>query len=303
MSQPSAAAEIAGVDAPEAVNRAVWQRADVLADYAVLEGWSDPGEWRAAQMLAPQLRNRRILDIGIGSGRTTSWLRLLTSDYVGIDYTHAMVEQARRRHPDADIRDGDARDLSAFADASIDAVTFSFNGIDAVGHADRAQVLREIARVLRPGGIALYSTFNLTGPESKMRPGMTVDTAWTVGNLQPAGPSSGPVRLARNALRFVRDPGRRRREREQYAHLAAQGEQHDGWAIAPCPAYGFSLLVHLVNAEEARAEAARVGLDVELLIASDGALLYEAKTGFTGETDAARWFHVIARRSAHQPSP
>src|ERR1700745_1073604 len=106
MNQPEVERVTLPQSAAEAVNRQTWQRADVLADYAHLEGWSDPGEWHAVQLLASELRNRRGLDLGIGSGRTTTWLRLLTPDYVGIDYTHAMVEQARARHPEADTRAG-----------------------------------------------------------------------------------------------------------------------------------------------------------------------------------------------------
>ena len=55
----------------------------------------------------------------------------------------------------------DARDLSAFADESFDFVLFSYNGLDCVGHADRLQVLAEVHRVVRPGGVFMFSSHNI----------------------------------------------------------------------------------------------------------------------------------------------
>ncbi|HVU74092.1 MAG TPA: class I SAM-dependent methyltransferase [Mycobacteriales bacterium] len=301
MNQPGVAPTVvqpsASTRAAESLNRQTWQREDVLAEYASLEGWSDPGEWRAIQLLAPELRNKRILDIGVGSGRTTTWLRLLTDDYVGIDYTQGMVEQAAARHPDADIRHGDARDLSEFADASFDALNFSFSGIDAVGHDDRARVLSEMARVLKPGGVALYSTFNRSGPDFARTPLKKGELPWQVGSLQGSW-TPRPVRLAKTLLRTARDPGRPLREYKTWKALHEQGEAHATWGMAPLGAHGYGLLIHWVTPVGARAEAAAVGLDVELLIAAEGPTLYEATTGLTGDVSSARWFHVIARRRA-----
>ena len=39
---------------------------------------------------------------------------------------------------------GDARDLSQVANASFGLVVFSLNGIDAVSHCDRLQILQEV---------------------------------------------------------------------------------------------------------------------------------------------------------------
>jgi SAM-dependent methyltransferase len=48
-----------------------------------------------------------------------------------------------------------------FASGSFDFVLFSFNGIDYVNHSDRLTILKEIRRVLRPGGWFCFSTHNL----------------------------------------------------------------------------------------------------------------------------------------------
>ena len=79
---------------------------------------------------ADDLHGKSILDLGMGTGRTTEYLLRLSRDYVGVDYSPAMSEYCRSRFPGVDFRCGDAADLSPFADGSFDVVVFSFNGID-----------------------------------------------------------------------------------------------------------------------------------------------------------------------------
>jgi demethylmenaquinone methyltransferase/2-methoxy-6-polyprenyl-1,4-benzoquinol methylase len=67
---------------------------------------------------------------------------------IGIDFSPAMLEQARRREPQIEFRLGDVTHLSE-ADSSVDAVTIGFGLRNLV---DREAALREMFRVLRPGG-------------------------------------------------------------------------------------------------------------------------------------------------------
>jgi ubiquinone/menaquinone biosynthesis C-methylase UbiE len=92
--------------------------------------------------------NKRVLDLGVGAGRTVPWLAPSAASYVGVDYSDAMIEQCRTRFPHYRFEYGDARDLARFAAGAFDFALFSFNGIDFVGHEDRQTILREAARVL-----------------------------------------------------------------------------------------------------------------------------------------------------------
>ena len=145
----------------ETVNRAGW--ADVTDEYAV-EGWNDPGELGALTYVADRVRGLPVLDVGVGGGRTAALLRLLTDDYLGIDYTPEFVALARSRHPGVRFALGDARDLDGIPDNSRGFVLFSFNGIDAVDHEDRQLVMASVHRVLQPGGTFLFSTPTRTIP-------------------------------------------------------------------------------------------------------------------------------------------
>lgn len=103
----------------------------------------------------------RILDMGVGGGRTTPHLAKSARRYVGADYSSAMVDACRRRFPENDFRQCDATDMAMFSDAEFDAVVFSFNGIDVIRtDADRARCLTETARVLEPGGVFVFSSHN-----------------------------------------------------------------------------------------------------------------------------------------------
>ena len=148
----------------DGINRRTWQSPATIRAYERLEGWTDPGEKAAVEYVAPEVRSRPILDIGVGAGRTTALLQTISQQYTGIDYTQEMVEVCRARHPGARILHMDARDLSSFADEQFALVVFSFNGIDAVNLDDRRKILREVHRVLQPGGLFIVSARQPIGP-------------------------------------------------------------------------------------------------------------------------------------------
>lgn len=103
----------------------------------------------------------RVLDVGCGTGRTTDALERLGYDVVGVDLTPSFVERARANVPDVPFFVGDVCALP-FEDASFGSALFAYNGIDDVApEEDRYAALREIHRVLEPGGVFTFSSHNL----------------------------------------------------------------------------------------------------------------------------------------------
>lgn len=99
-----------------------------------------------------------VLDLGVGSGRTTPALTPRPGRYLGIDLSPGMVAEARSRHPGEEFRVGDATDLADLDDGSFDVVLFSFNGLDTLRPVEmRAKCLAEVRRILRPDGVFLFS--------------------------------------------------------------------------------------------------------------------------------------------------
>jgi ubiquinone/menaquinone biosynthesis C-methylase UbiE len=98
---------------------------------------------------------RRILDVGCGLGEDAAALAKRVApggSVVGIDGSRAMIEEARKRHGGVEglsFQVADAADLP-FDDASFDACR-----VDRVLQhvADASPAIREMVRVLRPGGV------------------------------------------------------------------------------------------------------------------------------------------------------
>ncbi len=96
-----------------------------------------------------------LLDLGCGSGLLCQLAAQRGAVVAGIDICPALLEIARERTPEADLRDGDISALP-FADASFEVVTAA-NAIQFAP--DPGHALREAARVLRPDGLLVVALF------------------------------------------------------------------------------------------------------------------------------------------------
>ncbi len=102
-----------------------------------------------------------ILDIGVGGGRTTPRLSSKASRYVGVDNSEEMIDACRHKFPALQFLVADASDLSALTDASFDAIVIAFNGLDCLfPDKKRWQCLEECNRLLREGGVLVFSSHN-----------------------------------------------------------------------------------------------------------------------------------------------
>src|SRR5215813_1559546 len=111
--------------------------------------------------LKDELRDRPLLDIGVGTGRTAPFLRAVSTNYIGIDAAEPMVDLARQRYTDATFLAVDAAHMPDFKDGQFAAAFFFGNGIDGLDPADRTRMLREVHRVLGGNGVFAFSARNL----------------------------------------------------------------------------------------------------------------------------------------------
>jgi ubiquinone/menaquinone biosynthesis C-methylase UbiE len=145
----------------DGINRAAYTSGRATKEYGNSTRWHLlPEEQVVFRKILPQIRNRRILDIGIGGGRTTAFLLRVTLQYTGIDYSEKLIASAKKLFKTGTLLNCDARDMHQFPDRSFDFAMFSFNGIDYLPHAGRIEALREIHRVLEPRGLFLFSSHN-----------------------------------------------------------------------------------------------------------------------------------------------
>ena len=146
---------------------------EALANVAAYDIWAQAyppmphnalmrAEQRAMLALWPDVGGSRALDLACGTGRYAQLLEDRGAALViATDLSPGMLDHSRvQRRVRADMM------KLPFADASFDVV---ISGL-AVGHAPHLELwMREVARVLAPGGVLLYSDFH---PEAA-RAGMT----------------------------------------------------------------------------------------------------------------------------------
>ena len=121
-------------------------------------------KWRrsAAEALRPSLPpGARVLDVACGTGDLALTLGdECAAEVVGLDFCRPMLEIAKRKAEGRARRvpfvEGDALRLP-FADETFDAVTIAFGLRNLSGVEDG---LRELRRVLRPGGVAAVLEFS-----------------------------------------------------------------------------------------------------------------------------------------------
>lgn len=113
--------------------------------------------WRTqvADALAPQ-PGELILDLAAGTGESAVPIVRSGAHVIATDLTEAMVVVGRKKHPDQTFVVADALKLP-YRDGVFDAATISF-GLRNV--CDPVQALRELQRVIRPGGTLVICEFS-----------------------------------------------------------------------------------------------------------------------------------------------
>jgi demethylmenaquinone methyltransferase / 2-methoxy-6-polyprenyl-1,4-benzoquinol methylase len=161
------------------------RRYDVLS--ALLSFGQDP-RWRRAMVAALDASPEdRVLDVATGTGMVAAELvRRHGCRVVGLDQSEEMLAGARARlERDARLASrvelvrGEAERLP-FADGEFDALTFTYllRYVD-----DPAATLRELARVVRPGGPVASLEFGVPG----FAPARALWVAWTRAGLPALG--------------------------------------------------------------------------------------------------------------------
>jgi SAM-dependent methyltransferase len=105
----------------------------------------------------------RVLELGPGAGRVTTYLADLATELTALELSPAMAEACRRRVPSARVEVRDMRDLDDFGDGAFDAVVGSCNVLDVLDDPERRALLGRLRRVLTPRGVLQFSSHTTRG--------------------------------------------------------------------------------------------------------------------------------------------
>jgi SAM-dependent methyltransferase len=236
------------------LNADVWVRGHLLAKYSSRE--LRGAEARILERYRDALSGR-VLELGCGAGRLSGHLVELAESMQGIDLSPAMVEYCQRTYPAGEFRVGDLRDLSPFGERDFDAVVAPFNVLDVLDDRERREVLAEIRRLLRPGGLFVLSSHNLAYAPSIASPSRIA--------------LESPRSFAASVLYWRR---RRRNHRELAPFESREGE----YAILNDEAHNFSLLHYYIAPDAQVRQLTECGFEFLESIDLDGRTLGPGET-------------------------
>jgi SAM-dependent methyltransferase len=186
--------------------------------------------WRtvenSAAYLLPHLRpGLRLLDVGCGPGTITADFatRLAPGTVLGIDASAEVIDAARRDHPDVTFSVADVYDLG-LEDASWDVV----HAHQVLQHlADPVAALREMRRVVRPGGIVAardsdYASFTWHPADERLE-------RWLALYQEIARANGGEPDAGRRLLSWARHAGFTRVDASASAWCFATATERHWW--------------------------------------------------------------------------
>lgn len=232
--------------------------------------WSQIAGAKFLDWLDPP-KDRYWVDVGCGNGAFTELLiaRTAPAAVTGIDPSDGQIDYARTRPGTklAQFRVGDAQALP-FADNSFDAASMA---LVITFLSDPGKAAREMARVVKPGGIVATYMWDIPGGGFPIRP--LAEAMKSLGLEEPARPNVEASRR-QNLQAFWQQAGLQSIETTVLRIRVAYADFDDFWASSSVPIGPSGKALAALSPEKIEQIKARLR---ELLpIASDGSIAYEA---------------------------
>ncbi|MGO8763054.1 MAG: class I SAM-dependent methyltransferase, partial [Desulfobaccales bacterium] len=145
-------------------NKKNYELAKIVEYFANEDSLQEP-EIVILNMLKEELKDMKMLDIGVGGGRTTYYFAPLVKEYVGIDYSSGMIEACNNKYYNINNNISfiqcDVRNMSIFENDTFDFILCSFNGMDYISFDDRFKALKEIKRTAKNNAYFCFSSLNI----------------------------------------------------------------------------------------------------------------------------------------------
>jgi SAM-dependent methyltransferase len=233
-----------------AVNHELYSKPGTYKAY--LSQVLEPSETACLLRHQPRFAGKDVLDIGVGAGRTTRYLAPLAARYEAVDYSSDMIGYMHKAMPSISSHLADFRDLSMFPDGSFDFVLASNNVIDYLTHEDRPKGMREVFRLLRPGGMFVFSSHNLRYSHATDIPAME----WT----------SHPIRFYRGLQNYLKNS-------RNHARVGKLREIHPDYALLNDMGHNFGVIHYYSLPENVISQLQNAGLQINTIFDKQGRLV------------------------------
>lgn len=108
----------------------------------------------AMYSLLPDIKDKKVISLGCGSGEDSEYLRNLgTSQSVGVDISEKLIDIAKLNHPKCDFKVMDMEKLD-FSDSSFD---FAYSSLAIHYIENWTNTFKEVYRILKPNSYFLFS--------------------------------------------------------------------------------------------------------------------------------------------------
>jgi SAM-dependent methyltransferase len=233
-----------------AARRAMMDRLRRGADLEDWTGtWTRGAEHEVLSKYSDALTGR-VLEFGMGGGRMTRHLIEIAETLHGIDIAQDMVSYCQAQYPAGTFAQVDLRNLSSWDSDAWDAIYGGYNTFDTLSCTERDGLFANVARLLRPGGLFIFSSHNRGTIPLARKP-------WDSANPRPHGLASWLVRRPRAILNYLR--------------LAAFQSVQEDYAILVDDALDYSLLQIYIGRDAQERQLAKHGLVLLDCFDDDGA--------------------------------
>lgn len=124
-----------------------------------------------------QFKDMNMLDLGVGTGRTTKFFADLVKEYVGVDYSAKMIDICKDKFKLKCFINSDIKQMDFFEDNYFDFILGSFNVIDYLSYEDRLTALFEIKRICKNNGFFCFSSHNIQSQSTLKGNGAIINDA------------------------------------------------------------------------------------------------------------------------------
>ena len=216
--------------------------------------------------------NKKVLDIGVGSGRTTRFLLPFARSYFGVDLSPVMLARAKSQYPAANFRALDLRELNRLDAQDFDFALASWAVLDAVTHEERLKAMEQVRCLLCPGGLFVFSSHNRRSELAGRPPALEV--------------SAAPDKMVRNFAHYVI-------AKSNYRRMLPLRREENDYAMFNDMAHRWKGVFYYIDREAQARQIQSAGFELLEVVGEDGRIL---SIEDQGAADGA--LHYVCRKPA-----